>query len=359
MDLSLPSLPIALRVGHRVPWRAAIGALLAAALLAVGWLWLRDSQLLAVRQVRISGLHGPQAAQIEARLRIAARRMTTMDFNSAALRAAVADFPVVKALQVSTGFPHAVRIRVIERPAIATLLAGGEHTALAADGTALGTQLASSSLPLLSGSLAPLPGQRVSDGEVRAAVSVLAAAPATLARYVARVYSSPEGLTVVMRNGLLVYFGDASRPRAKWLSLASVLADPGSSGARYVDVRVPERPAAGLSAAGLTPLRPGGASSPSATLAERLEQGVGGASASTSAPGEASAAAPSERSEGAAASSATGREGPASNPTGAGEAPSSHGEAPSSHAHESPATASENAPSPQATGGASAAYPKG
>jgi hypothetical protein len=52
-----------------------------------------------------------------------------------------------------------------------------------------------------------------------------------------------------MRNGLLVYFGDAARPHAKWLSLARVLADSTSAGAVYIDVRVPERPAAGFSSA--------------------------------------------------------------------------------------------------------------
>ena len=52
-----------------------------------------------------------------------------------------------------------------------------------------------------------------------------------------------------MRNGLLVYFGDATRPHAKWLSLARVLADPSSAGATYIDVRVPERPAAGFASA--------------------------------------------------------------------------------------------------------------
>ena len=45
-----------------------------------------------------------------------------------------------------------------------------------------------------------------------------------------------------MRNGLLVYFGDATRPHAKWLSLADVLADPSSAGASYVDVRLPVAP---------------------------------------------------------------------------------------------------------------------
>ncbi len=55
-----------------------------------------------------------------------------------------------------------------------------------------------------------------------------------------------------MRNGLLVYFGDASRPHAKWLSLVRVLADPSSAGASYVDVRLPSHPAAGFPA-GVTP----------------------------------------------------------------------------------------------------------
>ncbi len=36
----------------------------------------------------------------------------------------------------------------------------------------------------------------------------------------------PQGVTVAMHNGLLVYFGNAARPHAKWLSLARVLADP-------------------------------------------------------------------------------------------------------------------------------------
>lgn len=274
MDLPLP---IAMPVRYRLPWRTAAGALLVAGLLGGGWLWLRDSSLVAVSQVRISGVRGPQAVQIEALLRSTARRMTTMDFNAGALRTAVAAYPVVAAVKASTGFPHAVHIRVIERPPVAMLLAGGQRTALAADGTALGAQLASGSLPTLSGSFAPIPGQRIGDASLRADVAVLGAAPSILARFIARVYDGPEGLTVAMRNGLLVYFGDSSRPHAKWLSLARVLADPSSAGARYVDVRVPERPAAGMpGTSSLTPMQPLGSGSAADALAERLEQTVGG-----------------------------------------------------------------------------------
>jgi cell division protein FtsQ len=40
-------------------------------------------------------------------------------------------------------------------------------------------------------------------------------------------------------------FGDASDARRKWLAAARVLADPSAAGAIYLDVRIPERVAAG------------------------------------------------------------------------------------------------------------------
>ena len=84
-----------------------------------------------------------------------------------------------------------------------------------------------------------------------AELTILGAEPKSLVRFDARVFTSPkgEGLTVAMRNGLLVYFGDVTRPHAKWLSLARVLADQSSVGATYIDVRVPDRPAAGFASA--------------------------------------------------------------------------------------------------------------
>jgi cell division septal protein FtsQ len=166
----------------------------------------------------------------------------------AALRAAVAPYRVVRDLQVSTGFPHTLRIRVIEQPPVAALLVGGVRTAVAADGAVLGAALLARSLPLVRGSLGdPLNAGEVRTPAARAALAVLGAAPPTVLGWIARVFSARQGLTVAMRNGLLVYFGDATRPHAKWMSAARVLADPSSAGAWYVDVRLPDRPAAGLS----------------------------------------------------------------------------------------------------------------
>jgi cell division protein FtsQ len=134
---------------------------------------------------------------------------------------------------------------------VAALTIGGTHTAVAADGIVLGSSLLSGSLPALvsgeQGGIEPLEGQRVHGDSLLAELTVLGAAPAPLVRVTSRMFTGPEGLTAAMRNGLLVYFGDATRPHAKWLSLARVLADPSSAGASYVDVRLPERPAAGFS----------------------------------------------------------------------------------------------------------------
>ena len=46
-------------------------------------------------------------------------------------------------------------------------------------------------------------------------------------------------------NGPRLILGAGDRARAKWVAAARVLGDAGSQGATYVDVRLPEQPAAG------------------------------------------------------------------------------------------------------------------
>jgi cell division protein FtsQ len=295
-------------------------ALAALALLGGGWLWLRDSPLVAVEHVQIAGVQGPEAAGIDAALSAAARRQSTLDVNVGALRAAVAPFRVVRGLSVSTSFPHGLRVRVVEQLPVAVLTAGGVRTAVAADGVVLGPGLLLASLPALTAAPSALTAGgsslrsgRVQDATVRAELSVLGAAPRMLLGWVERVFWGPparEGLTVAMRGGLLLYFGDATRPHAKWLSATRVLADPSSAGATYVDVRAPERPAAGTTAAGglQGSTAPGGvsASDPtSAALARTLEEAVAGSSGVNTLPAAASApASPSPAAAGATQGSA-------------------------------------------------------
>jgi cell division protein FtsQ len=330
---------------NRLLVRVTLCALLSLTLLGGGWLWLRNSSLVAVRHIHITGVHGGEALEIRTALDAAAARMTTLNFNDAALRSAVASYTVVGALHASTSFPHTVTITVTERPPVAALLSAGQRTAVAADGTVLGPALLSSSLPTISGSVEPSQGAHVGEPATLGAVTVLGAAPALLARFVTRVFNGPEGLTVAMRNGLLVYFGDSTRPHAKWLSLARVLSSPSATGARYVDVRLPERPAAGFSAApassgsssssssGSTPVEAGASDPTAAALAASLSKAVGTdepsstssseTGSSSSGESESSTATPSgestgeagsesERSAGAGASEASGEAPPSS-----------------------------------------------
>jgi cell division protein FtsQ len=310
--------PLALRV--------AVCALVSLPLLGGGWVWLRQSSLVAVRHVHIAGVHGPDAIEIRGALDVAAGRMTTMDFNVAALRSAVAQYAIVGAVSATTSFPHTVSISVRERPPVAALQSAGQRTAVAADGTVLGPALLSGSLPVVSGVVEPATGERLREALPVAAVAVLGAAPEALARFVMRVYNGPEGLTVAMRNGLLVYFGDGSRPHAKWLSLARVLVSPSAAGAWYVDVRLPERPAAGLSAAssaaGATPVEAGASDPTAAALAASLASAVQGGSGATT----------------TGASTTTGSE-------ERHEAASSTSESPSSSGGEAPSTTVESSPS--------------
>jgi cell division protein FtsQ len=304
-----------------------LGIVLAAlALLGGGWLLLRKSSLVSVDHVQISGVQGVDAAPIDAALRSSARQMSTLEVNVGALRAAVARFRVVRGLNVSTSFPHGLRIDVVEQPPVAALMVGGVRTAVAADGVVLGPTLSG----LLSGTSVQLPAitaggsstpvdlrsieGRVEGAGVRAELSVLGAAPRVLLGWVARVYTGGEGLTVAMRNGLSIYFGDATRPHAKWLSAARVLADPSSAGATYVDVRAPERPAAGTTAAGGlggSATSQTGASDPTSAalasvLAEAINGGSGAAAATATAPATAPATAAAPTGSSATEPSSTG-----------------------------------------------------
>lgn len=212
-------------------------------------MWFRHSSFVSARQVRVGGAGGPQGAAIEAALIDAAHGMSTLAPNQSALVAAVARFPQVSEVRAIPSFPHGMRIIVVEQAPAAVLIASGVRTAVAADGVVLGPTLAGSTLPSVAGAFIPPVGSHLNNPLELEAMAALGAAPHALSGLISRAYVGPRGLTLAMRNGLLVYFGDANRPHAKWLSLMSVLADPSSAGASYVDVRLPGRPAAGFGAA--------------------------------------------------------------------------------------------------------------
>jgi cell division protein FtsQ len=213
-------------------------------------MWFRDSPLVSVQQVTVSGQSGADASQISDALESAARTMSTLDVQLGRLHRAVAPFPVVKDIRVTTHFPHAMHIEVIENVAVGAIDAGGQKVAVAPDGTLMRDVAVSPSLPTIPVSLTP-GGTRVTSGPAADAVKLLAAAPTELLPKVSQVMTvAPHGLVAQIRGGPSVYFGDATELSQKWIAASEVLGDPGSAGAGYIDVTDPQRPAAGAGSDG-------------------------------------------------------------------------------------------------------------
>lgn len=235
------SRPRALRL--RMPLRRLrllVAAAMLAAVLAGGWLWLRDSPLVAVRHVDISGAPAADGPRVEAALRDAAAQMTTLHVREQTLRDAVAPFASVATVRAHADFPHRLVIQVVQRHAVAAVQQpGGGRVAVTAEGRAL------SDVPP-----ATLPDVDVPAAQTHAALAIAEAAPAPLLARADRLSSGAEGLEVDMRDGPPLIFGSASDARAKWAAAARVLADPSAAGATYLDLRLPGRVAAG----GLAPV---------------------------------------------------------------------------------------------------------
>ena len=214
-----------------------------AGLLGGGWIWLRGSSLLAVRDVSVTGLSGRDAPRVRVALESAARGMTTVRVRRSDLRAAVAGYPLVKDLRVDADLPRTLRIRVIENRPVAALEAGARRVAVADDGTLLLDEVATG-LPSVPVDTLP-GGPRVTDPRRLSAIAVAAAAPDALRPLVRRVRRGTGGLRVELEGGVRVVFGSGARAAAKWAAAARLLADSRAAGSTYIDVRLPERPVAG------------------------------------------------------------------------------------------------------------------
>jgi cell division protein FtsQ len=239
--------------------------LLAAGLLLLGagyQFWLRDSSLVAVEKVTITGLTTSDSERVRLALTTAGRSMTTLHVDHEALDRAVAGYPVVRELEVSTDFPHGLRIHVVEHVPAAIAVGDGGRVAVAGDGTILQGVTAEKRLPALEidGALGL---EQLGDATALASAAIAGTAPAPLRGRIAEIGEDGRlGQVAQLRDGPEVIFGDASRLRAKWAAASRVLADLEASGASYVDVRIPGRPAAGgLPAETIVPVAPAGTTS--------------------------------------------------------------------------------------------------
>jgi len=223
--------------------RVTLAIVLLTAVLAPLGMWLRNSSAVAVREVTVTGIEGRQAAAVRGALTEAALDMSVLDVRGDALRAAVEPYPIVRSLRTRTDFPHRLTITINAREPIAALKSGEQLTAVAADGTILRGN-ATQGLTVV-GLRATLAGDRIKDSQALRAIQLVASAPAVLRSRLERIYRGPHGLAATLDNGPKLYFGGAEGFAAKWTAASQVLAHDTARGAKYVDLRVPERPVAG------------------------------------------------------------------------------------------------------------------
>jgi cell division protein FtsQ len=263
---------LALTVPARLRRWIVLLLILAIALTTAYLAWFKHSSFVQVESVTVTGLSGPEAPELRRKLVAAGMQQSTLDVKVAEIRAAVAGAPEIRSITVSPDFPHALRIDVMEnRPVAELVIPGRGKLPIAANGTLMPDAKGHKAVPELRVSAMPPTdrpsGQvRLDDPATSRLVSVAAAAPpALLHRAESVAYVKGDGFVVQLREGPKIQFGDDKRLHDKWAAAAGVLAAKGSSGASYVDVRLPERPVAGgLKVPGEEEVVPGATPTPGA-----------------------------------------------------------------------------------------------
>ena len=225
--------------------RAVLIALGLVALFAAYTFWFRDSSLVAVKTVKISGIgKGKLDGQLRDALVHAGLGMTTLDASQADLAKAARPYPSVQAVSIDPTFPSTLNVKVTKRAAVAVIGEGAGAVGVAKDGRVMrGVPVDSDRLPRLPLTAAPK-GSWVG-GPVLEQAAVLGAAPKPLLRYVDHSFNAQSGIGVELDGGVDLLFGTAANADRKWQAAAAVLSDPDLGPLDYVDLSVPRRPAVG------------------------------------------------------------------------------------------------------------------
>jgi cell division protein FtsQ len=253
---SAAKLRATLTPSKRTRRRLLVALVVAALLTALYMFWLRDSSLVAVENVTVTGLTSDDADRVRVALASTAETMTTLHVDEARLQDAAAAFPIVARIEAQPDFPHGMTINVIEHRPAALAVAGGRKQPIAGDGSVLAGLPAKGDLPSIDLSVA-MPQRQLGPGAARDAARVAGMAPPVISRRVDSLQreGGARGVVAELEDGTELVFGTTDQLAAKWAAAIRVLADEEATGATYVDVRIPERPVAGgLPAATVTPV---------------------------------------------------------------------------------------------------------
>jgi len=229
---------LAVAVGGR-RWPAAVVGL--ALVMAVAW-WVTNSRVFDVRTLRVDG-NAHLSSEEVVRLAALTDGTNVLWMSTGEVERRLERHPWVQSADVSRTLPSVVAISVRERRPVA-VIGGPRPLLVAADGTVLGEAGPSARLPLIEA-----PGEHGVGSRVDASMPQLSVARALSADLRDAVASVSTGagptITLELRTGVRVLFGEPSGAPAKVEALASVLRWAARKGVtpEYIDVRVAAAPA--------------------------------------------------------------------------------------------------------------------
>jgi cell division protein FtsQ len=225
---------------------AGLGALAVVVALVVSAFAALHSPLFAARHVTVTGADHERAAAVLAAAGIEGHP-PLIDISTARAASGIDQLAWVASATVSRRWPESLAIAVTERTAVgAVALRPGGVALVDASGRVLARAgRAPTGLMLVTGvGAVPAPGGGL--GRAGAAVTNLAAAiPSSLRPTIASVgRSAADGLTLRLSGGTIVLIGPPSELGAKFVALATLLANAHASllSAHVADLRVPTSP---------------------------------------------------------------------------------------------------------------------
>jgi cell division protein FtsQ len=205
----------------RGPWRAAFFALGTVAIAAIAVWAVLGSSLLVVRSVHVTGSGAVPASEVIRAAGIA-RGTPLARLDTAAAAGRVERITLVQSARVSKRWPDSVVIDVTMRTPALAVASGGGYELIDRFGVVLGHAAQQPpGLVLLS----PAPGSLRGNPAVQAAATVLGQLPPQVRAQVTGVTAaSPDAVTLYLRGGITVVWGDTSRAATKAAELNILMA---------------------------------------------------------------------------------------------------------------------------------------
>ncbi len=211
--------------------------LVALTIIVLAMLGALRSALLDVDHVRVTGVARSDAATVRRAVGVPrGRAMVSVDPGPAVAR--LERLPWVAHAEVERHWPGTVSVRITERVPVAVAGKVDRAVLVDRDGRILGPATSTDHLPVAGPDPAQGPGGRVPAPQ-RRVVRLLADLPPSLRSETVRGTLGPQGLGVVLTDGIAVRLGDDTRMRAKAEAVVALLSTADRSTIARIDVSVP------------------------------------------------------------------------------------------------------------------------